>query len=102
MTERKLGGTPWQSRDRYIENSPVFYLDRVQTPLLLLHGELDNAVPSFLADEIFTGLRGLEKWAMYVKYEGENHDPAAWEYENQVDYWERIITVFSNFLKSSK
>ena len=101
MTERKLGGTPWQSRDRYIENSPVFYLDRVQTPLLLLHGELDNAVPSFLADEIFTGLRGLEKWAMYVKYEGESHDPAAWEYENQVDYWERIITVFNNFLKSS-
>lgn len=101
MTERRLGATPWQSRDRYIENSPIFYLDRIQTPLLLLHGELDNAVPSFLADEIFTGLRSLEKWAMYVKYEGESHDPAAWEYENQVDYWERIITVLSEFLKDS-
>ena len=101
-TERRLGGTPWQSRDRYIENSPIFYLDRVHTPLLLLHGELDNAVPSFLADEIFTGLRGLEKWAMYVKYEGESHDPAAWEYENQVDYWERIITVLDEFLKPSQ
>ena len=100
-TERKLGSTLWQSRDRYIENSPMFYLDRIQTPLLLLHGELDNAVPSFLADEIFVGLRGLEKWVMYVKYEGENHAPAHWEYANQVDYWERILTVLGEFLKDS-
>ncbi len=101
-TEGKLGGTPWQSRHRYIENSPVFYLDRVQTPLLLLHGGLDNAVPSFLADEIFAGLRGLEKWVMYVKYEGEGHTPADWEYANHVDYWERIITVLDEFLKPSQ
>ena len=100
--ETKLGSTPWQSRDRYIENSPVFYLDRIQTPLLLLHGELDNAVPSFLADEIFVGLRSLGKWVMYVKYEGESHAPADWEYANQVDYWNRMITMFDTFLKPSR
>ena len=97
-----LGGTPWQSPDQYIENSPVFYLDRIQTPLLLLHGELDNAVPSFLADEIFVGLRNLGKWVMYAKYEGESHAPADWEYANQVDYWNRIITMFDTFLKPSR
>ena len=97
--ETTLGGTPWQSQDRYIENSPVFHLDRIQTPLLLLHGELDNAVPSFLADEIFVGLRNLGKWVMYAKYEGEGHAPVDWEYANQVDYWNRIITMFDNFLK---
>ena len=97
-----LGGTPWQSPDQYIENSPVFYLDRIQTPLLLLHGELDNAVPSFLADEIFVGLRNLGKWVMYAKYEGESHAPADWEYANQVDYWKRIITMFDTFLKPSR
>ena len=100
--ESKLGGTPWQYRDRYIENSPVFYLDRIQTPLLLLHGELDNAVPSFLADEIFVGLRRLGKWVMYAKYEGESHAPADWGYANQVDYWNRIITMFDTFLKPSR
>ena len=100
--ESKLGGTPWQYRDRYIENSPVFYLDRIQTPLLLLHGELDNAVPSFLADEIFVGLRNLGKWVMYAKYEGESHAPADWEYANQVDYWNHIITMFDTFLKPSR
>src|SRR5712692_9678839 len=33
-----MGGTPWQFRDRYIENSPSFYLDRVETPLMIVHG----------------------------------------------------------------
>ena len=100
--ESKLGGTPWQYRYRYIENSPVFYLDRIQTPLLLLHGELDNAVPSFLADEIFVGLRNFGKWVMYTKYEGESHAPADWEYANQMDYWNRIVTMFDTFLKPSR
>lgn len=98
----RMDGTPWELRDRYIENSPAFYLDRIQTPLLLLHGELDNAVPSFLADEIFVGLRRLGKWVMYAKYEGESHAPMDWEYANQIDYWNRIITMFDNFLKPSK
>ena len=98
----RMGGTPWEMRDRYIENSPAFYLDRIQTPLLLLHGELDNAAPSFLADEIFVGLRRLGKWVMYAKYEGESHAPADWEYANQVDYWNRIITMFNTFLKPSR
>ena len=97
-----LGSTPWQSRYQYIENSPVFYLDRIQTPLLLLHGELDNCVPSFLADEIFIGLRMMDKWVMYVKYEGETHVPAIWEYANQVDYWNRTISVFDDFLMPSQ
>jgi dipeptidyl aminopeptidase/acylaminoacyl peptidase len=34
----RMGGTPWQYRDRYIQNSPFFYLDRVQTPILLQYG----------------------------------------------------------------
>src|SRR6266536_4930004 len=36
-----MGGSPWQYRDRYIENSPVFFLDRVQTPLLIIQGTAD-------------------------------------------------------------
>src|SRR5258708_7580388 len=56
-----MGGTPWQFRERYIENSPIFYLDRVETPLLILHGTADTYVASFLGDELFVGLRGLGK-----------------------------------------
>jgi len=97
----RMGGTPWQFRDRYIENSPIFYLDRVQTPLLIIHGAIDDAVPSFLADEIFVGLRRLEKQVVYAKYEGETHAPMDWGYANQMDYWNRIIAWFDKHLKGT-
>jgi dipeptidyl aminopeptidase/acylaminoacyl peptidase len=42
-----IGGTPWDHRSKYIENSPVFFLDRVQTPLLIIHGGSDDAVSSW-------------------------------------------------------
>ncbi len=68
-----IGGTPWQVRERYIENSPYFYLDRVETPLLLVCGALDETTPPVLSEEVFTGLRRLGKEAVLVRYEGEEH-----------------------------
>jgi dipeptidyl aminopeptidase/acylaminoacyl peptidase len=52
-----LGGTPWEEWDKYVENSPLYYLDHVSTPLLMAHGERDIYVAPFLADELFVGLR---------------------------------------------
>jgi len=94
-----MGGTPWQFRDRYIENSPVFYLDRVETPLLLVHGADDNAVASFLADEVFVGLRRLGKEVVYAKYQNEPHSPQIWSYENQLDFCNRVIAWFDVHIK---
>lgn len=90
-----MGGTPWQFRDRYIENSPVFYLDKVETPLLIVHGSSDTTVAPFLGDEIFVGLRRLGKEVVYVKYEGEGHSPLDWSYADQVDFCNRIIAWFN-------
>jgi dipeptidyl aminopeptidase/acylaminoacyl peptidase len=92
-------GTPWQFRERYIENSPVTYLDRVTTPLLLLHGENDQTVSPFLSDEVFVDLRRLGKEVEYVKYRGEDHSPLYWQYANQVDFATRIIDWFDTRLR---
>jgi len=94
-----MGGPPGQFPNKYIENSPVFYLDKVQTPLLLVHGAEDSVVPSFLADEIFVGLRRLKKEVEYAKYEGEGHWEGDWGHINQVDYLNRIINWFDKHLK---
>lgn len=96
-----LGGTPWEVRERYIENSPVFYLDRVETPLMIVQGSKDLAVPAFLADEVFVDLRRLGKEVQYARYEGEEHGPDYWSYANQVDLCNRIIAWFDRHLKSS-
>ena len=92
QAERQLGGTPWQYPMRYVQNSPVYYLDRVETPLLLVHGSNDDSHPSFLADEVFVGLRRLGKPVEYARYEGETHAPQNWNYANQVDLANRILS----------
>ncbi len=91
-----MPGTPWEFRSLYVENSPIFYLDRVKTPLLILHGSKDTNVAPFLSDEIFVGLRRLRKRATYVKYEGEVHGINS--YENQIDSFNRMIEWFDGYL----
>jgi dipeptidyl aminopeptidase/acylaminoacyl peptidase len=94
-----LGGTPWQERDKYMENSPVLYLDRVETPLLIVHGSDDEVVSAFLADEVFVDLRRLGKEVEYARYKGEDHSPAYWSYANQLDFCNRIIAWFDEHLQ---
>jgi dipeptidyl aminopeptidase/acylaminoacyl peptidase len=97
----RMGGSPWEYRERYLENSPVFYLDRVRTPLLIIHGDQDDAVPSYLADQIFTGLRRLGKTVTYARYPGEGHWEGGWSYANRADALRRQIAWFDRHLKDS-
>jgi len=92
-----VGGSPWEVRDRYIENSPLFEFDRIETPLLVIHGGDDNTIAPYLGDEIFVALRRLGKTVDYAKYEGEAHSVAA--YANQVDLGNRVIRWFDHYLK---
>jgi dipeptidyl aminopeptidase/acylaminoacyl peptidase len=94
-----MGGTPWEFRDRYIENSPLFYLDRVETPLLIVHGAEDRTVSPFLGDQIFVAMRRLGKETEYAKYEGEDHFPAS--YANRLDLCTRILTWFDKYLMNT-
>jgi len=94
-----LGGTLWQNRDRYIENSPVFYLDRVQTPLLIVHGASDSRVINEQMDEVFVDLRRLGKEVSYANYGGEEHVEQEWGIANQKDYWNRVIDWFDTHLQ---
>ena len=95
----RMGGTPWEVRERYIENSPIFYLDRVEAPVLLIHGAADHGVPPFLADQVFSGLRRLGKPVEYARYAGESHSEEGWSLPNQVDYLTRVVAWFDRYLK---
>jgi dipeptidyl aminopeptidase/acylaminoacyl peptidase len=94
------GGTLWEKRDKFVENSPVFYLDRIQTPLLILQGTKDDATQSHLSDQVFVFLRRLEKEVEYAKYTDEVHAPGLWSYANQADYLNRIVSWFDRWLKA--
>ncbi|MGH9718655.1 MAG: alpha/beta hydrolase family protein, partial [Bryobacteraceae bacterium] len=96
----KLHGTPWEQPMRYFDNSAFLRLDRVQTPLLIIHGEEDEVRYPFLADQVFVGLRRLGRKVEYAKYGGESHYEGNWSYANQVDYLQRLIGWFDTHLKA--
>jgi dipeptidyl aminopeptidase/acylaminoacyl peptidase len=90
--------TAWENRSVAIENSPYFYLDRVQTPILMTHGSKDLTVPEALSEEIFAALQDLGKEAVYVEYEGEGHVPVAYSLAHQIDLTNRVIDWWDRFL----
>jgi dipeptidyl aminopeptidase/acylaminoacyl peptidase len=74
MTQTRLGGTLWDSLDVYIENSPLFHIPKIQTPILVMHNDKDGAVPWYQGIEYFVGLRRLNKPAWMLNYNGDAHN----------------------------
>jgi dipeptidyl aminopeptidase/acylaminoacyl peptidase len=90
----RMGSPPWNDLDRYIRNSPIFAVDQVQTPLMILQGDMDY-VPIQQGEEFFRGLQRQGKRAAFVRYWGEGHviaSPA-----NIKDMWQRILAWFGEF-----
>lgn len=94
----RTGGTLWEKRDAYVENSPLFYLDRVTTPLLLVSGTRMNGEAA-QAGEAFSALRRLGKVAELRLYEGEGHWPGIWSSASFRDLCERVVRWFEIYLK---
>ncbi|MFO0845089.1 MAG: prolyl oligopeptidase family serine peptidase [Gemmataceae bacterium] len=76
-TQSRIGATPWQALSRFIENSPLFYADRIQTPLVMLHNDQDEAVPWQQGIEYYLALRRLGKEVYLFNYPGEGRPAAA-------------------------
>lgn len=102
ISQGRMGGSPWQYRERYLENSPVLYLDRVQTPLLIIQGTKDAGAKDFYSNEIFMNLQRLGKEATYLKYPNGAHTVSSFSYAAQIDALERMVSWFDSHLKNSQ
>ncbi|MEP7272028.1 MAG: prolyl oligopeptidase family serine peptidase, partial [Acidobacteriota bacterium] len=98
-TQSRIGGTLWEYPMRYLENSPVFRADRVQTPILMLHNDGDDAVPWYQGIEYYLALRRLNKEVYMFNYNGEPHGLR--KRPNQKDYTRRTQEFFDYFLKGA-
>jgi dipeptidyl aminopeptidase/acylaminoacyl peptidase len=73
-TQSRIGATIWENPELYIENSPIFHLPNVTTPLLIMHNDNDGAVPWYQGIELFMGLRRLDKPVWLLNYNGDSHN----------------------------
>jgi len=97
--QSRLSGSLWEARPDYIENSPLFYADRVETPLVLMHGDEDEAVPWYQSIEFYLALRRTGKHAVFLQYRGEPHHPR--KYGNKLDYSMKMKAFFDHYLKGA-
>jgi dipeptidyl aminopeptidase/acylaminoacyl peptidase len=95
-TQSRLGVTLWDGLQRFIENSPLFWAERVKTPYLTIHNDEDDAVPWYQGIEFFTALRRLGKEAYLFDFNGEKHGLR--ERENQKYWTVHLDEFFDHFL----
>jgi len=72
-TQSRIGAPPWDAPLQFIENSPIFWVEKVHTPYLTIHNDEDDAVPWYQGIEFFSAMRRLGKEAYMFVYNGEAH-----------------------------
>jgi dipeptidyl aminopeptidase/acylaminoacyl peptidase len=95
-TQSRIGDPLWDGFLRYIENSPLFWAEKVQTPYLTIHNDEDDAVPWYQGIEFFTALRRLGKEAYLFNYNTEKHGLR--QRENQKHWTIHQDEFFDHFL----
>lgn len=94
--QSRIGGTLWEELPKYIENSPVFFADRINTPLLIMHNDGDGAVPFTQGVELFVAMKRLNKPAWLLNYNGDEHN--LMQRANCVDLSHRMLDFFDYYL----
>lgn len=96
-TQSRIGKTIWEAPELYVENSPLFHLPKVNTPLLIMHNDADGAVPWYQGIELFTGLKRLNKPVWLLNYNGDDHN--LMKNANRMDLSIRMRQFFDYYLK---
>jgi len=99
--QSRIGGTLWDKPLRFIENSPLFYVPNIETPLLIMHNDNDGAVPWYQGIELFSAMRRLNKPVWMLTYNNEEHNLKAESWANRMDLTIRMKQFFDYYLKGA-
>jgi dienelactone hydrolase len=99
-SQSRIGASLWEKPELYIENSPLFHLPKVKTPLVIMSNDADGAVPWYQGIEFFTAMRRLGKPVWLLVYNGEAHNLV--ERKNRKDIQIREQQYFDWLLKDAK
>jgi dipeptidyl aminopeptidase/acylaminoacyl peptidase len=97
QTQSRLGYAMNDSLEVYLRNSPVFFADKITTPLLIMHNDNDGAVPWYQGIELFMTMRRLGKPVWMLQYNNEEHNLLY--RRNSKDLSIRLQQFFDHYLK---
>lgn len=97
--QSRIGGSLWEYPMLFVENSPIFHVRDVHTPMLLIHNDADDAVPWYQGIELYLSLRRNGKEAYLFNYNGEKHGIR--KRPNQKDWTVRMQQYFDYYLKGA-
>ena len=88
---------PWSDRELYVDHSPLYLADKIDTPILLIHGDADTNVPFNESVQLFTALKLLGKETALVAVKGQNHHIL--DYAKRLDWQDTIWAWFARWLQ---
>lgn len=91
------GSYPWSDRELYVDHSPLYLADRINTPILLIHGDADTNVPFNESIQLFTALKLLGKETALVAVKGQNHHIL--DYSKRLEWQNTIWAWFARWLQ---
>ena len=91
-----MGGKPSEKPDNYRRANVLLSVDKIQTPLLVMHGENDPQVPPAESERFIEALRQQGKTVFYFTYPGELHGFA--QPAHRIDAWNKQLAFFNNYL----
>lgn len=88
---------PWTNKHLFVDQSPLYNVDKIHTPLLFVHGTADNNVPVGESIQLYTALKLLGRPTAMVLVDGQDHHII--DYEKRLKWQNTIFAWFAKWLQ---
>ncbi|MCR8845365.1 S9 family peptidase [Paenibacillus sp. SC116] len=101
FTEDQIDGNAWADMEKLWKHSPIAYVEKMNTPLLILHGEQDLRCPIEQAEQLFIALKRQGKATQFVRFPDANHNLSRSGHpELRIERLDRIVGWMNRFIPS--
>jgi dipeptidyl aminopeptidase/acylaminoacyl peptidase len=95
-----LDTTPWEDLNKYMDMSPIKYVQNIHTPLLIIHSEQDLRCNIEQAEQLFTALKWMGREVRMIRFEGQSHGLSRGGHpHSRLERLRHIMSWFASYLQ---